>query len=118
MVLAFGTRTTGPPAKEAVAGLAGIVACSPLVLQTFPAPKALRFIGGKASTVFPALLIDAPIAVDVSNSLYARVRADYIEMFCPMRTRHVRFLGRRISRITRPQMRPTGRIRSSSRRAP
>ena len=47
-------------------GLSGIVASSPLVLQTFPAPKALRFVGGKASALFPALLIDAPIPVDVS----------------------------------------------------
>ena len=81
MVLAFGTRTVGPPAKEAVAGLAGIVACSPLVLQTFPAPKALQFIGGKASTVSPSLPIDAPIAVDVSGSLYVRVRADHVSTF-------------------------------------
>ena len=65
-MLAFGTREGAPPAEEWVRGLSGIVASSPLVLQTFPAPKALRFVGGKASALFPALLIDAPIPVDVS----------------------------------------------------
>ena len=46
--------------------LAGVVASSPLVLQTFPASKVLRFIGGKASAVFPNVLIDAPIVIEVS----------------------------------------------------
>ena len=46
--------------------LAGVVASSPLVLQTFPASKVLRFIGGKASAVFPNVLIDAPIVIGVS----------------------------------------------------
>ncbi|KAM5537986.1 hypothetical protein V8D89_008462 [Ganoderma adspersum] len=65
LVLAFGTRGEGaPPAKETVSMLAGVVASSPLVLQTFPASKVLRFIGGKASAVLPNVLIDAPIVIE------------------------------------------------------
>ena len=45
--------------------VAGVIASSPLVLQTFPASKVLRFIGGKASAVLPNVLIDAPIVVEV-----------------------------------------------------
>ena len=45
--------------------LTGVIASSPLVLQTFPASKILRFIGGKASAVLPNVLIDAPVAVEV-----------------------------------------------------
>ena len=50
--------------------LSGVLASSPLVLQTFPANKLARFVGGKASGLLPGMLIDAPIPVEVS--LYMR----------------------------------------------
>ncbi|TBU27908.1 lysophospholipase [Dichomitus squalens] len=64
LVLAFGTRTTAPPERETLSLLTGVIASSPLVHQTYPASKILRYIGGKASTVFPHLLIDAPVPVE------------------------------------------------------
>ncbi|PIL33649.1 hypothetical protein GSI_04272 [Ganoderma sinense ZZ0214-1] len=65
LVLAFGTRgAQGPPAQATVSMLSGVIASSPLVLQTFPASKVLRFIGGKASAVLPNVLIDAPVAIE------------------------------------------------------
>ena len=64
-MLAFGTRTSAPPEKETVSLLSGVIASSPLIHQTFPASKILRYIGGKASAVLPGLLIDAPVAVEV-----------------------------------------------------
>ena len=66
MVLAFGTRTTPPPDKDTLAMLSGVIASSPLLLQTFPASKIARFAGGKLSGVFPGLLIDALVLVVVS----------------------------------------------------
>ncbi|KAI1782744.1 lysophospholipase [Ganoderma leucocontextum] len=64
LVLAFGTQAGAPPVKETLSMLAGVVASSPLVLQTFPASKVLRFIGGKASALLPNVLVDAPVAVE------------------------------------------------------
>ncbi|RPD57963.1 lysophospholipase [Lentinus tigrinus ALCF2SS1-7] len=64
LVLAFGTRTTPAPERETLAMLSGVIASSPLLLQTFPASKIARFAGGKLSGVFPGLLIDAPVPVD------------------------------------------------------
>ncbi|KAI1783808.1 Alpha/Beta hydrolase protein [Ganoderma leucocontextum] len=69
LVLAFWTRTGAPPAKETLSMLAGVVASSPLVPQTFPASKVLRFIQGKASMLLPNILIDAPVAVEGEHLL-------------------------------------------------
>jgi acylglycerol lipase len=63
LVLAFPTRTQGPPSKEAVSGISGVISTSPLILQTKPANKASRWIGGKVSRVAPSLLIPAPLDV-------------------------------------------------------
>ncbi|KAF9228494.1 alpha/beta-hydrolase [Gyrodon lividus] len=60
LVLAFPTRLEAPPSKETVSGLAGIISSSPLILQTKPAAKAARWIGGKASRLTPSLTIPAP----------------------------------------------------------
>ncbi|OSC97319.1 lysophospholipase [Trametes coccinea BRFM310] len=64
LALAFATRPSPPPAPESVQMLAGVIASSPLLLQTHPAPKILRYIGGKASSLLPHLLIDAPVPVE------------------------------------------------------
>ncbi|KAI0629458.1 lysophospholipase [Trametes polyzona] len=64
LALAFGTRTSPPPEPETLALLSGVIASSPLLLQTHPAPKLLRYIGGKVSVLFPHLLFDAPIPVE------------------------------------------------------
>ncbi|KAF8421550.1 Alpha/Beta hydrolase protein [Boletus edulis BED1] len=61
LVLAFPTRTQGPPSKEGLASISGIVSTSPLILQTKPASKTTRWIGGKASSLAPSLLIPAPL---------------------------------------------------------
>ncbi|KAI9059512.1 alpha/beta-hydrolase [Trametes sanguinea] len=64
LALGFATRPSPPPAPESVKLLSGIIASSPLLLQTHPAPKILRYIGGKACLLFPNLLIDAPVPVE------------------------------------------------------
>ena len=64
LALAFGTRTSPPPEPETLALLSGVIASSPLLLQTHPASKLLRYIGGKVSVLFPHLLFDAPIPVE------------------------------------------------------
>ncbi|KAI0359525.1 alpha/beta-hydrolase [Trametes cingulata] len=64
LALAFATRTAPPPARETLAMLSGIISSSPLLLQTFPASKILRFVGGKASLLVPNLLFDAPVPVE------------------------------------------------------
>ncbi|KAI0753189.1 lysophospholipase [Daedaleopsis nitida] len=64
VVLGFGTRTSAPPAKETLSMLSGIIAASPLVLQTTPAPKIKRYVGGKLSVLLPSFLIHAPIPIE------------------------------------------------------
>jgi len=57
-----------PPEKEAVTGLAGVIATSPLILQAKPAAKAARWIGGKASLLAPSLTIPAEVkSQDISH---------------------------------------------------
>ncbi|KNZ73952.1 putative serine hydrolase C5E4.05c [Termitomyces sp. J132] len=48
--------------------LAGIISTSPLILQTKPAPKLMRMVGGVASNLFPNQLIPANVnAEDLSH---------------------------------------------------
>jgi acylglycerol lipase len=61
LVLAFCTRASSPPAKETVTNLAGVISTSPLILQTKPAAKAARWIGGKASLLAPSLTIPSDV---------------------------------------------------------
>lgn len=61
LVLAFPTRETALPSPEIVASLAGVIATSPLILQTKPAAKAARWIGGKVSRLSPSLTIPATV---------------------------------------------------------
>ncbi|CDO74696.1 hypothetical protein BN946_scf184847.g4 [Trametes cinnabarina] len=76
LALAFATRPSPPPAQETVKLLSGVIATSPLLLQTYPAPKLLRYIGGKASALLPNLLVDAPVAVeDLSHDPAAHAAA-------------------------------------------
>ncbi|KAI6015590.1 alpha beta-hydrolase [Pisolithus marmoratus] len=68
LVLAFPTRETAPPSPDTVSSLAGVIATSPLILQTKPAPRVARWLGDKASRVFPSVLIPAPVnAKDLSH---------------------------------------------------
>ncbi|KAI6046316.1 alpha beta-hydrolase [Pisolithus marmoratus] len=68
LVLAFPTRETAPPSPDTVSSLAGVIATSPLILQAKPAPRAARWLGDKASRVFPSVLIPAPVnAKDLSH---------------------------------------------------
>ncbi|KAI0767163.1 lysophospholipase [Fomes fomentarius] len=64
LVLGFATRTIPAPEKETLSLLSGVVASSPLILQTTPASRMARFVGGKLSGVLPSLLIPAPIPVE------------------------------------------------------
>lgn len=70
MVLAFPTRSTAPPALETVSLISGVLATSPLVLQTHPASKALKWIGGKASLILPAQNIPANVSPEVGSATF------------------------------------------------
>ncbi|TFK74689.1 alpha/beta-hydrolase [Pluteus cervinus] len=56
-VLGFATQH----AEAASTNLAGIIATSPLIHQTKPAPKLLRWVGGKASILAPYTLVPATV---------------------------------------------------------
>jgi acylglycerol lipase len=58
-----------PQYAETVASLAGVIVTSPLILQTIPASKVARWLGGKAAIVTPYTLVPAPVnADDLSHS--------------------------------------------------
>ncbi|GLB37350.1 putative serine aminopeptidase, S33 [Lyophyllum shimeji] len=59
--LGFATQSDRFSHSAALSSLAGIIATSPLILQTNPAPKMLRWVGGKASNVLPHKLIPAEV---------------------------------------------------------
>ncbi|KAJ6631504.1 Alpha/Beta hydrolase protein [Mycena sp. CBHHK59/15] len=54
-VLTFATRGVD------VSFLSGIIACSPLILQTKPASKLARWAGGRAAALLPHFVIPAPL---------------------------------------------------------
>ncbi|EIN06778.1 lysophospholipase [Punctularia strigosozonata HHB-11173 SS5] len=58
IVLGYATRS--PPMKT-VSSLAGVIASSPLLCQTKPAPKILRWVGGQASKILPNLTFKAEV---------------------------------------------------------
>ncbi|KAJ3844319.1 Alpha/Beta hydrolase protein [Lentinula raphanica] len=70
-VLSFVTEhhDSSPQYAETVASLAGVIVTSPLIQQTVPASKALRWLGGKVTMVSPYTLIPAAVkATDLSHS--------------------------------------------------
>ncbi|KAF8963601.1 Alpha/Beta hydrolase protein [Flammula alnicola] len=58
---ALGFATQGDKHKSTLALLTGIIATSPLIEQTIPAPKVMKWVGGKLSTVMPNMLIPAEV---------------------------------------------------------
>ncbi|KDQ50893.1 hypothetical protein JAAARDRAFT_41682 [Jaapia argillacea MUCL 33604] len=68
LVLGFPTRTTPPPSPSTISLLSGVIATSPLLLQTTPASKVLRWVGGKASSFAPYMTIPAEVdATELSH---------------------------------------------------
>ncbi|KAF9501318.1 lysophospholipase [Pleurotus eryngii] len=78
LALGFVTRNSAPPDPEIIKSLSGVISQSPLVHQTYPASKALRWVGGKASMLAPSTLIPAPVKAehlshdDESNTSYLK----------------------------------------------
>lgn len=69
--LGFATQGEKSPYHLKIVSLAGVIATSPLILQTKPAPKLLRWVGGKASILVPHKLIPAdviPGVCEVTNN--------------------------------------------------
>lgn len=65
VVLTFATRgSSGPPAPSTLALLSGVIATAPLILQTTPASKVTRFIGGGLSTLAPHKVIPAKVKAE------------------------------------------------------
>ncbi|KAF9450096.1 alpha/beta-hydrolase [Macrolepiota fuliginosa MF-IS2] len=63
-VLGFATQDAKSPYKSSVSSVLGVIATSPLIQQTEPASKVLKWIGGKASILAPYTLIAAPVKVE------------------------------------------------------
>ncbi|KAJ7270087.1 lysophospholipase [Mycena haematopus] len=56
-----GGKVLNFPVRRDASGIAGIIACSPLVHQTKPASKVARTAGGLAAVVLPYAVIPAPL---------------------------------------------------------
>jgi acylglycerol lipase len=63
--LTFVTRPAAPPSKETVSFLTGVIATSPFIHQSHPAPKALRWVGGKVGKISPYMMIPANVKPQV-----------------------------------------------------
>ncbi|CAA7258986.1 unnamed protein product [Cyclocybe aegerita] len=59
--LGFATQGEKSPHALALKSVCGVISTSPLVEQTTPASKILRFVGGKLSALLPSFLIPAPV---------------------------------------------------------
>lgn len=78
-VLGFASQDAKSLHKHLASSLRGIIATSPLIQQTEPAPKLLRWIGAKASYLVPNVLIPAPIQAEVwvlRSSMYFCISTD------------------------------------------
>ncbi|KAF6763006.1 Alpha/Beta hydrolase protein [Ephemerocybe angulata] len=62
--LGFATQEDKSPHKATVNSLSGVIATSPLITQTTPAPKLMKWIGGKASLLAPYTLIPAAVKAE------------------------------------------------------
>lgn len=51
--------------KDAFKHVSGIIATSPLIQQTTPAPKLLKWAGGKLAVLLPNKLMDAEVKPEV-----------------------------------------------------
>lgn len=103
--MGFVTQGASSPYQTTVSSLAGVIVTSPLITQTKPAPKLLRWVGGKASSFAPHKLIPATVVAGV-RPFPCNLRLSIAQ------SRDIRtFLGMQL------QMRHISRILSSSIRA-
>ncbi|TFK21987.1 alpha/beta-hydrolase [Coprinopsis marcescibilis] len=59
---------TDPEHKDLLTQIAGVIATGPLIAQTTPAPSLMKWVGGKASILFPNALVPAAVnAGDLSH---------------------------------------------------
>ncbi|KIM40362.1 hypothetical protein M413DRAFT_73462 [Hebeloma cylindrosporum] len=63
-VLGFATQGDKGEYKSTVSSIAGVIATSPLLEQTTPAPRLAKWIGGKLSAVMPYTLIPAAVKAE------------------------------------------------------
>ncbi|TFK44955.1 Alpha/Beta hydrolase protein [Crucibulum laeve] len=63
-VLGFATQDKNSPYHATAKSLAGVIATSPLIRQSKPAPKVLRWVGSKASALSPNTLVPADVNPD------------------------------------------------------
>ncbi|KDQ50905.1 hypothetical protein JAAARDRAFT_41687 [Jaapia argillacea MUCL 33604] len=62
LVLGFPTRPSPPPSDSIVQSLAGVIATSPLLLQTTPVPSLVVWAGSKVALVVPYLQFPAEVS--------------------------------------------------------
>lgn len=83
LVLGFATRKSSPPDKSTVALLSGIIAGSPLIEQSKPAPKFLRWVGDMASSLAPHTLIPAGVKAEASTLIFVHLTQEVPQLhFC------------------------------------
>lgn len=80
LVLSFATHQ---PPRSAVRDLAGVIASSPMILQTNPAARPVVWLGGMASMILPNQLIPVPLDINVSKPLSSLFCTD--ELTCDYR---------------------------------
>jgi hypothetical protein len=60
-VLGFATQEEKSARHAIITSLAGVISTSPFIEQATPAPKLLRWLGGKLSSVIPFVTVPVPI---------------------------------------------------------
>nr|VWP00378.1 Protein kinase C (EC [Ganoderma boninense] len=80
LALAFAARAAAPSTstRESIALLSGVVATSPLLVQTAPVPRPVQFVARMVAKVFPMLLVPAPVD---SNLLVVHGTADKVTSY-------------------------------------
>ena len=65
--MGFATQNVDSPHLEKLPLLSGIIAMSPLIHLTKPAPKATRILGSLFSKIVPNLLVPTQVDAEVSS---------------------------------------------------
>jgi acylglycerol lipase len=81
--LGFATQGEKSSRYAIITSLAGVISTSPFIEQATPAPKILRWVGGKASNFAPHITVSAPVnpAVRITYLQHHLLKTLQLEMF-------------------------------------
>ncbi|KAI0753182.1 lysophospholipase [Daedaleopsis nitida] len=83
--LAIPTRTSSPPGKDTISLVSGVIAISPLLLLTHPTSRILRFLAKITSSIFPTVVVPAPVDSKTLSHDKAVVEAHARDPLCPQK---------------------------------